>query len=470
MLITLQSHVEVQAFINDADARHTRRGVLSISPQSLASLCASYYPDPAAPVGMRCLLHRIRAFLGREENGAWTVWDTTFPRHAALREHVREYRERKLQQRQAAQSESPSPPSSCLLPMLASACPGWICYAEKAHGGLLGNVAATRSPQAVAGTLAKKWWATSHGLTSRDVYHVSVMPCYDKKLEASREDFASDGVREVDCVLTTGELALLLEERGFDPHGKVEPQHDVLPDLLDHQGTSSGSYLHALIDAVSAEHSAPVSLDVRRIRNSDDHVEFVLRDASAEGSNRVLFKGAKCYGFRNLQNLVRKLGKDGSDGSAATAPKSKLAAQVAARRKARKQATAGSTGQLAEDDASSPYDYVEVMACPGGCINGGGQVKPTTLEKAEEAMRWSTKEWVAKVEQRYWDGDRDGDDDRKRLADELLERIVVDIARPENGRYADAMDDAAEKRRCDALRTHYRKVESDLTALSSVKW
>lgn len=460
MLITLQSHVEVQAFIDGQDDVR-RRGVLSISPQSLASLCASYYPD-RPELATRSLLHRIRSFLGRPSNGGWTVWDTTFARHVALREHVREYRERKKEHSEGG-----------VLPMLASACPGWICYAEKAHGGLLGNVAATRSPQAISGTLAKRWWASERGLKARDVYHVSVMPCYDKKLEASREDFivneegTSEGrVREVDCVLTTGELALLLEERGFDPNENVNTVEDILPDLLDHQGTSSGSYLHALIDAVSNDYpGGKVSLDVRKIRNSEDHVEYILKDADGQ----VLFKGAKCYGFRNLQNLVRKLGKNES-GEAA--PKSKLAAQVAARRKARKQQQqADATGSSPTSDVA-PYDYVEVMACPGGCINGGGQVKPTTIDKAEEAMRWSTKEWVAKVEQRYWaKGDDDaGDVERKRLADELLERIICDIARPESGKYAEMMDEAAEGRRRDALRTQYRKVESDLTALSSVKW
>jgi hypothetical protein len=173
MLITLQSHLEVQIYINADDDYRT--GILTISPQTLASLVASYTetPSPSAsssnsPQGltMTRLLRRIRSFFSSAENGGWAgVWDTTFARHLSLMEHVVEYKERRLvgKGKQALTPSSADDPGTPLkgggLPMLASACPGWVCYAEKAHGDLLDFVSHTRSSQGVMGSLVKQWWA-----------------------------------------------------------------------------------------------------------------------------------------------------------------------------------------------------------------------------------------------------------------------------------------------------------------------
>lgn len=173
MLITLQSHLEVQTYINSQDPR---TGILTISPQTLASLVASY-SETASPTStsssttipphltMTRLLRRIRTFFEAEQNGSWTgVWDTTFARHLSLLEHVQEYKERRTVGKgkqgvvPVAEGEL-SPLKGGGLPMLASACPGWVCYAEKAHGDLLDFVSHTRSSQGVMGSLVKQWWA-----------------------------------------------------------------------------------------------------------------------------------------------------------------------------------------------------------------------------------------------------------------------------------------------------------------------
>lgn len=82
------------------------------------------------------------------------------------------------------------------LPLLASSCPGWVCYAEKTHGDyILPHISSARSPQAVQGYLVKSLLPRRLGVPPSQIYHVTVMPCYDKKLEASREDFAVAGRR-----------------------------------------------------------------------------------------------------------------------------------------------------------------------------------------------------------------------------------------------------------------------------------
>lgn len=366
------------------------------------------------------------------------------------------------------------------------------------------------------------------------------MPCYDKKLEASRSDFYSDlyQTRDVDCVLTTGELDLLLRERGFDPFapvpGEDEAQEESLfPELLQHPGTSSGSYLHVLLAQLAADHPTPTNLVTRAIRGSEDHVEFLLVDTA---SGEIIFKGAKCYGFRNLQNLVRKVGKETGikGGTAGGRAGGKLAAAVAARRRGRAGRAPLGTETAPSSGASTPVsdvspdektlDYVEVMACPGGCVNGGGQMKPSVpapveekdeegfprvweLEGVEtrkpmidESMRWSTKAWVAQVETIYWSGlptppaspppadtpqtgslkPFDSLNELNALstlpefaqADRLAEQIIVETCGARDGTYADTMDDEAEGKRREFLRTRYRKVESDVGQMtaSAVKW
>ena len=145
VLITLQSHTEVLSVLRQnpspGSAGH-RVPVLSIAPQSLASLAAALCP--AAPIPLAHMLRRVRAFAMRTLGFAH-VFDTTFSREIALREHAREFFERR--ERAGA------------LPMLASACPGWVCYAEKTHGEMLPFIAATKSPQQVMGTLVKEWLA-----------------------------------------------------------------------------------------------------------------------------------------------------------------------------------------------------------------------------------------------------------------------------------------------------------------------
>ena len=153
VLITLQSHTEVLNFLSNNPDRSSyshKVPVLSISPQSLASLAASVSSSSSHPVDLPEVLHRVGVFC-RDVLGFEHVFDTTFARHIALLEHAREFEERKRGQGK--------------LPMLASACPGWICYAEKTHAEMLPFISQTKSPQQVMGTLVKQWMGGKWGKT-----------------------------------------------------------------------------------------------------------------------------------------------------------------------------------------------------------------------------------------------------------------------------------------------------------------
>ena len=106
-------------------------------------------------------------------------------------------------------------------PIITSACPGWICYAEKTHPHILPHLSTLKSPQALTGVLLKSILARKFGIQPQNVWHLAVMPCFDKKLEASRAELTShswhgqegDAVRDVDCVITARELLMLAESR-----------------------------------------------------------------------------------------------------------------------------------------------------------------------------------------------------------------------------------------------------------------
>jgi hypothetical protein len=297
------------------------------------------------------------------------------------------------------------------------------------------------------------------------------MPCYDKKLEASRSDFynAQYATRDVDCVLTTGELLLLAQEHGVDlslplPDEDIPPipsTTPTLPDLLTPPGSSSGSYLHSLILAVARASRHPLTLESKTVRSAD-YIEHTLRDAS---SGDTVFRGATCYGFRNLQNVVRRVGR---------------AAGVQVGRGAAGRLTGGLRGAAAGRKEVA-YDYVEVMACPGGCVGGGGQLRappdaegfvrdwaadgvrpPDAAEAPPLPPMWNTRAWTREVERAYWGGAKPehalpGSANLRRESESEYEDVEALVAR--------VLRELGEN----LFRTEYRAVESEVVGLG-VKW
>ncbi|KAM6957315.1 cytosolic Fe-S cluster assembly factor narfl [Aplochiton taeniatus] len=324
VLITQQSHEELYRVLRENKSGDTgqRVVVVSVSPQSRASLAARYGLS-SSEAG-----RRLTAFFKRL--GVHHVFDTGFSRTFSLLESQREFVQRFQRKEQDKKA----------LPMLTSACPGWICYAEKTHGEfILPYISTTRSPQQMMGSLVKGYFAGQQGLSPQQIYHVAVMPCYDKKLEASRPDFylAEAETREVDCVITSGEVQKMLEEEKVSLCD-VEPLPlDVMfssvcgDELLSHAGGGSGGYLHHVFTHAARQlfGEEVKELTYKTLKNKD------FQEVTLEREGAVLLRFAAAYGFRNIQNLVQKLKR-----------------------------------------ARSPYHFVEVMACPSGCINGGGQVKP----------------------------------------------------------------------------------------------
>ena len=166
VLVTMQSHTQVLDFLAknpppDSPEHHVP--VISIAPQSLASLSASISSTSSVPVSLQQVFRRVKAFCVREL-GFEKVYDVTFARHIALLEHKREFLERKRAASAAKLDENENLARALPLPMLASACPGWVCYAEKTHAEMLPFISRSKSPRQVMGTLVKNWLGQKWGV------------------------------------------------------------------------------------------------------------------------------------------------------------------------------------------------------------------------------------------------------------------------------------------------------------------
>lgn len=193
VLITQQSQEELLRVLEQNQAakasnEETKLVVFTVSQQPLLSLAKRY-----GLTATDCA-QRLAGYL--KSIGADLVLDTRVADDLALIEARNEFIDR-FNAEAIGQK---------MLPMLASSCPGWVCYAEKTHGSfILPYISTTRSPQQIMGVLVKQLLAQQKGLQGNRIYHVTIMPCYDKKLEASREDFFNEvfNCRDVDCVITS---------------------------------------------------------------------------------------------------------------------------------------------------------------------------------------------------------------------------------------------------------------------------
>lgn len=335
VLITQQSHEELFKILRHNKANETEQKVVvvSVSPQSRASL-AAHFDLSSSEAG-----RRLTSFF--KNLGVHHVFDTGFSRTFSLLESQREFVERFQRKEQDKKA----------LPMLTSACPGWICYAEKTHGDyILPYISTTRSPQQMMGSLVKGYFAEQQGLSPQQIYHVAVMPCFDKKLEASRSDFYMNNAetREVDCVITSGEVQKMLQEENVSLKDLEPSAPDTLftsvcgDEFLSHSGSGSGGYLHHIFSYAAKQLFGEEVKDLtyKTLRNKD------FQEVILEKDGVVQLSFALAYGFRNIQNLVQKLKR-----------------------------------------GKSPYHFVEVMACPSGCLNGGGQVKPSDGQNPKELLQ-----------------------------------------------------------------------------------
>ena len=218
-----------------------------------------------------------------------------------------------------------------VLPMITSCSPGWIKFCEHYYPEFLPNLSSCKSPHEMTGAMIKTYYAERENLNPRDIVVVSVMPCTAKKFEANRPELGHDGMADVDYVLTTRELARMIKEAGIDFANLPDEDFDSL------MGESTGA---AVIFGATG-----------------GVMEAALRTAYEAITGKTL-EDVNFTAVRGMDGIKEASVKIGD-----------LDVNVA---------VASSTGKASEllemvKKGEKNYTFIEIMGCPGGCVNGGGQ-------------------------------------------------------------------------------------------------
>ncbi|MCI9510594.1 MAG: 2Fe-2S iron-sulfur cluster binding domain-containing protein [Angelakisella sp.] len=224
------------------------------------------------------------------------------------------------------------------LPMITSCSPGWVNYCEHYYPEFVENLSTCKSPQQMFGALTKTWYAKRMGLDPKDIFVVGIMPCTAKKFEVAREDEAAAGVPDVDVALTTRELARMIDRAGINFAELPDEEFD------DPMGVSTGAAV--IFGATGGVMEAALRTAAEWITGSDAApVDFV-----------------EVRGVEGVKEAVYQVG----DLTLNVAVASGLA-------NAKKLLDSIKSGE-------KTYHFIEIMGCPGGCVNGGGQpVQPARI-------------------------------------------------------------------------------------------
>jgi iron-only hydrogenase group A len=328
--ITEKDHIErVWAALSD----HSKHVIVQTAPAIRAGLGECFGLPPGALVTGRMVaaLRRL-GFAG--------VFDTNFAADLTILE---ESTELLLRLKTALVERQP-----VALPQFTSCCPGWIKFAEYFHPDLLPNLSTAKSPQQMFGALAKTYYAQKTGRKPGDIVVVSVMPCTAKKFEAQRPEMNAGGGQDVDAVLTTRELGRMITQAGIDflalPDETMDQPLGIssgAADIFANTGGVMEAALRTVWCVVTGRPFPFEKLHVAPIAGlaGVKEVAITFPDTVPEWNflRGQTLNLAVAHGLANAERLIQKV-------------------------------------QAGE----SRYHFIEVMACPGGCIGGGGQPRFTT--------------------------------------------------------------------------------------------
>ncbi|MBI9053752.1 MAG: (2Fe-2S)-binding protein [Bacteroidales bacterium] len=218
------------------------------------------------------------------------------------------------------------------LPMFSSCCSGWIKHMEQSHPDMIDNVSTSKSPQQMMGAMIKSYFAEKEDISPNKIFSVSIMPCTAKKFEAQREEMTHKGVSDIDVVLTTRELVKLIHLYGIDVQSLDEEKSDAPFNNRSSAGKMpavSGGLAESIARTLAFHLTEKelTNIKIAKLRGTKERRETYVKI----GRQQIGF--AVVSGLKNANNLIKEI-----------------------------------------RDGKSDIKFIEVMACPGGCINGGGQV------------------------------------------------------------------------------------------------
>lgn len=230
-----------------------------------------------------------------------------------------------------------------VLPLITSCSPGWIRYAEYYYPELLPHISTCKSPQQMFGATIKTYYAQKFNIPADSIYVVSVMPCVAKKFEKTRQDQAASGNPDVDCVITTRELATLIKRYGMDLTQLPKEKFD--DPLGEGSGAgvifgATGGVMEAALRTVAEVVTGKplTNLEFKDVRGTKG-----IKEATYNLNGKD-YRVCVVHGIANTHMVMEQI-KNGS----------------------------------------CNYDFIEVMTCPGGCVNGGGQpIQPASVHAAKD--------------------------------------------------------------------------------------
>jgi NADP-reducing hydrogenase subunit HndD len=320
------------AIVWDALYDKTKTVVVQTAPAVRAALGEAFGYEPGTLVTgkMAAALHEL---------GFSYVFDTNFAADLTIMEEGSEFLER-------VKDALTSPEKNTVLPIITSCSPGWIKFMEHRYPDQLAHLSSCKSPHMMLGALTKTYFAEKMNIDPANIYVVSVMPCTAKKFEITRPEMFHNGLADVDAVITTRELGRMIKDAGIDfrnlPDGEFDSPLGLSSGAADIFGTTGGvmeAALRTVYELVTGRelptgnlHIAPLE-GLARIKTAELTIENPLESYSFLAG--VTVKVAVTSGLKGAAILLDEIKK-----------------------------------------GTSPYHFIEIMGCPGGCISGGGQPRP----------------------------------------------------------------------------------------------
>lgn len=234
------------------------------------------------------------------------------------------------------------------LPLITSCSPGWIKFGETYFGDLLENVSSCKSPQQMLGALIKTAYAESHSLDPARIVSLSVMPCTAKKFEARRPEMSDSGHPDVDIVLTTRELARMIREAGIDFDRLDEIPADPVLSAYSGAATIFGASGGVMEAALRTAYELHTKKRLEKLEFADVRGIEGVKHATIDLEG-VPISVAIASGLANARRLLEQVSE-------------------------------------AKRRGETPYHFIEIMACRGGCVGGGGQPLENTMAKRQQRI------------------------------------------------------------------------------------
>ena len=217
------------------------------------------------------------------------------------------------------------------LPMITSCSPGWVRYIEMNYPDLLEHLSSCKSPQEMFGAILKSYYAEKEGIDPSKMYVVSVMPCVAKKFEKEREELKNNDLDNVDSVITTRELARMIKQANIDFTSLEDSEFDDPMGEATGAGAIFGTTGGVMEAALRTAYETITGKDLERLNFEDVRGKEGIKKASVKIGDKEV-KVAVAHGLGNAKKILEEINKGEAD-----------------------------------------YQFVEIMACPGGCVMGGGQ-------------------------------------------------------------------------------------------------